>query len=100
MKVKFNETTLNIENESKNPRKEFEANWNYFSIRIIKTKRGWENHTVSPLGETLIDNTVYKIVKEALQDSFNNIQLDIAQKKQELKLRYYDKELQFWYGDI
>ena len=113
MKIKFRGKTLDIKNEeAKNPKKYFYVLWNYFEIEIIKESPSCYGSLVtSPLGETLVGFASYKTIKEAVQDAFNNIELDIIEKGNMLTERnqlLQDEEIteedlseiEYWYGDV
>ncbi len=112
MKIKFKGRTLNIQNkDTDNTRKNFYITWNYFNIYVSKNNKSYESLVISPLGETLVDHVSYKTMTKAVQDAFNNIELDIDEKrnmlmKQEQLLQDGDiteeglEEIEYWYGDI
>ena len=75
MKIKFRGKTLDIQNENiESPRKRFYTTWNYFEVDVSKyDNKYYESIVTSPLGEMLVARTLYKTMKEAVQDAFNNI---------------------------
>lgn len=113
MKIKFKGKALDIKNEeTENPKKYFHVLWNYFEIDIARESLAcYESLVTSPLGETLVYYKTYKTMKEAVQDAFNNIELDIIEKGNMLTERnqlLQDEEIieedlseiEYWYGDV
>ena len=112
MKIKFRGKTLDIQNENtENPKKCFYATWNYFEINISKYGKYYESIVTSPLGDLLVRHSSYKTMKEAVQDAFNNIELDIIERGNMLTERnqlLQDEEIteedlseiEYWYGDV
>ena len=112
MKIKFRGKTLDIQNENiESPRKRFYTTWNYFEINISKCSKYYESIVTSPLGDLLVEDASYKTMKEAVQDAFNNIELDITEKGNMLTERNQLlqgeemteedlSEIEYWYGDV
>lgn len=113
MKIKFKGKTLDIKNEeTENPKKCFCATWNYFEIDITRESPAcYESIVTSPLGEMLVGYASYKTMKEAVQDAFNNIELDITEKEamlternqllQDGEVTVEDlSEIEYWYGAV
>ena len=112
MKIKFRDKTLDVQNEDiKNPKKCFCATWNYFEINISKCGKYYESIVTSPLGDLLVGYALYKTMKEAVQDAFDNIEFDIIEKGNMLTERnqlLQDEEMteedlseiEYWYGDV
>ena len=112
MKIKFRGKTLDVQNEDiKNPRKCFYTTWNYFEINVSKCGKYYESIVTSPLGDLLVRHSSYKTMKEAVQDAFDNIELDIIERGDILTERnqlLQDKEIteedlseiEYWYGDV
>ena len=112
MKIKFRDKTLDIENEdTENTRKCFYTIWNYFEIDISKYGKYYESIVTSPLGDLLVRHSSYKTMKEAVQDAFDNIELDIIEKGDILTERNqllqdeeiteeYLSEIEYWYGEV
>lgn len=112
MKIKFRGKTLDVQNEDiKNPKKCFCATWNYFEINISKCGKYYESIVTSPFGAMLVGYALYKTMKEAVQDAFDNIELDITEKGNMLTERNHllqDEEIteedlseiEYWYGDV
>ena len=112
MKIKFRGKTLDVQNEDiKNPRKCFYTTWNYFEINVSKCGKYYESIVTSPLGDLLVEDASYKTMKEAVQDAFNNIELDITEKGNMLTERnqlLQDEEMteddlseiEYWYGEV
>ena len=112
MKIKFRGKTLDIQNEDiESPRKRFYTTWNYFEINISKYGKYYESIVTSPLGDLLVEDASYKTMKEAVQDAFDNIELDIIEKGNMLTERnqlLQDEEIteedlseiEYWYGDV
>ena len=112
MKIKFRGKTLDIQNENiENPKKCFCATWNYFEVDVSKyNNKYYESIVTSPLGDLLVEDASYKTMKEAVQDAFNNIELDIIeignilternQLLQDGEMTEDDlSEIEYWYGD-
>lgn len=86
MKVKFKGKTLDIKNES-NSKKEFNTNWNGYSIEVIpyetyynnkgENKIKYEAYCVNPLGSWICDAITHNTILEGVQECFNNIAEDI-----------------------
>lgn len=84
MRVKYGGRTVNVENQSNHPQKEFYADWNYYTISIQKEKvrngHAWYVQLITPRGGYDYDG-YYKqpdgslggTMSAALQDCFNNI---------------------------
>lgn len=113
MKIKFKGKTLDIKNEeTENPKKHFYVLWNYFEIDITRESPAcYESFVISPLGEMLVGHASYKTMKEAVQDAFNNIELDITEKEAMLTERnqlLQDEEvtkedlseIEYWYWEV
>ena len=113
MKIKFRGKTLDIQNENiESPRKCFYITWNYFEVDVSKyDNKCYESIVTSPLGEMLVARTLYKTMKEAVQDAFNNIELDIVERGNMLTERnqlLQDEEIteedlseiEYWYGEV
>ena len=112
MKIKFRGKTLDVQNEDiKNPKNRFCATWNYFEINISKCGKYYESIVTSPLGDLLVEDASCKTMKEAVQDAFNNIELDITEKGNMLTERnqlLQDEEMteddlseiEYWYGEV
>ena len=112
MKIKFRGKTLDVQNEDiKNPRKCFYTTWNYFEINVSKCGEYYESIVTSPLGDLLVRHSSYKTMKEAVQDAFDNIELDIIERGNMLTERnqlLQDEEIteedlseiEYWYGDV
>ena len=112
MKIKFRGKTLDIQNENiESPRKRFYTTWNYFEINISKCGKYYESIVTSPLGDLLVRHSSYKTMKEAVQDAFDNIELDIIEKGNMLTERnqlLQDEEIteedlseiEYWYGYV
>ena len=112
MKIKFRGKTLDVQNEDiKNPRKCFYTTWNYFEINVSKCGKYYESIVTSPLGDLLVRHSSYKTMKEAVQDAFNNIELDIIERGdilternqllQDEEITEEDlSEIEYWYGDV
>ena len=112
MKIVFKDKMLDIKNEhTENPKKCFCATWNYFEINISKCGKYYESIVTSPLGDLLVEDASCKTMKEAVQDAFNNIELDITEKGNMLTERnqlLQDEEMteddlseiEYWYGDV
>ena len=112
MKIKFRGKTLDIQNENiESPRKRFYTTWNYFEINISKCGKYYESIVTSPLGDLLVIHSSYKTMKEAVQDAFDNIELDIIEKGNMLTERnqlLQDEEIteedlseiEYWYGYV
>ena len=112
MKIKFRGKTLDIQNEdTKNSKKYFCATWNYFEINISKCGKYYESIVTSPLGDLLVEDASYKTMKEAVQDAFDNIELDIIERGNMLTERnqlLQDEEIteedlneiEYWYGEV
>ena len=71
----------------------------------------YESIVTSPLGDLLVEYASYKTMKEAVQDAFDNIELDIIEKGNMLTERnqlLQDEEIteedlseiEYWYGDV
>lgn len=115
MKIKFKGNILNIQNkDTDNPRKNFYITWNHFNIYISKDKdnKTYDSIVISPLGETIVENSSYKTMTEAVQDAFNNIGLNIDEKRnmviEERSQLLQDgditeeglEEIEYWYGNV
>lgn len=112
MKIVFKEKILDIKNEdTENPKKCFCATWNYFEINISKCGRYYESIVTSPLGDLLVEGASCKTMKEAVQDAFNNIELDIIEKGnmlternqllQDGEITEEDlSEIEYWYLEV
>ena len=112
MKIKFRGKTLDVQNEDiKNPRKCFYTTWNYFEINVSKCGKYYESIVTSPLGDLLVRHSSYKTMKEAVQDAFDNIELDIIERGdilternqllQDEEITEEDlSEIEYWYGDV
>ena len=112
MKIVFKDKMLDIKNEdTENPKKCFCATWNYFEINISKCGKYYESIVTSPLGDLLVEDASYKTMKEAVQDAFDNIELDIVEKGNMLTERnqlLQDEEIteedlseiEYWYGYV
>ena len=113
MKIKFRGKTLDIQNEDiESPRKHFYTTWNYFEVDVSKyNNKYYESIVTSPLGDLLVGYALYKTMKEAVQDAFDNIELDITEKGNMLTERnqlLQDEEIteedlseiEYWYGDV
>ena len=112
MKIKFRGKTLDIQNENiESPRKCFYTTWNYFEINISKCGKYYESIVTSPLGDLLVRHSSYKTMKEAVQDAFDNIELDIIERGdilternqllQDEEITEEDlSEIEYWYGDV
>lgn len=107
MKVVFKAKMLDIKNKDK---KCFYTIWNYFEINVSKYGKYYESIVTNPLGEMLVGAS-YTTMREAVQDSFNNIELDINEKGNMLTERnqlLQDgemteddlSEIEYWYGDV
>lgn len=107
MKVVFKAKMLDIKNKDK---KCFYTTWNYFEINVSKYGKYYESIVTNPLGEMLVGAS-YKIMREAVQDAFNNIELDINEKGnmlternqllQDGEITEEDlSEIEYWYGDV
>ncbi len=84
MKVKYGGQTINVENQSDHPSKEFYADWNYYTISIQKEKvggdRAWYVQLTTPRGGydydgyyRRKDGSLGGTMSKALQDCFDNI---------------------------
>lgn len=113
MKIVFKAKALDIKNEeTENPKKYFHVLWNYFEIEIIKESPAcYASLVTSPLGEMLVGYVSYKTMKEAVQDAFNNIELDITEKEamlternqllQDGEVTKEDlSEIEYWYWEV
>lgn len=115
MKIKFRGKTLDIRNENietSKTKKYFDVWWNYFKISVIRNRTFcYESVVTNPFGEVIVFYKEYKTMKEAVQDAFNNIELDITEKEAMLTERnqlLQDKEIteedlseiEYWYGDV
>ena len=112
MKIKFRGKTLDVQNEDiKNPRKCFYITWNYFEINVSKCGKYYESIVTSPLGDLLVRHSSYKTMKEAVQDAFDNIELDIIERGdilternqllQDEEITEEDlSEIEYWYGEV
>ena len=112
MKIKFRGKTLDIQNENiESPRKRFYTTWNYFEINVSKCGKYYESIVTSPLGDLLVRHSSYKTMKEAVQDAFDNIELDIIERGdilternqllQDEEITKEDlSEIEYWYGDV
>ena len=112
MKIKFRGKTLDIQNENiESPRKCFYTTWNYFEINVSKCGKYYESIVTSPLDDLLVEYASYKTMKEAVQDAFDNIELDIIERGdilternqllQDEEITEEDlSEIEYWYGDV
>ena len=112
MKIVFKDKMLDIKNEdTENPKKCFCVIWNYFEINISKCGKYYESIVTSPLGDLLVEDASYKTMKEAVQDAFDNIELDIIERGNMLTERnqlLQDgeiteddlSEIEYWYGEV
>lgn len=112
MKIKFRDKTLDVQNKDiENSKKCFCTTWNYFEINISKCGKYYESIVISPLGDLLVGYASYKTMKEAVQDAFSNIELDIIERGNMLTERnqlLQDEEIteedlseiEYWYGDV
>ena len=99
MRVKLKGKTLNIENQSSSI-SEFYTEWNGYTIEMYpykhevksvwnqkpEIKKGYEVFVITYTGSYIVNGAEYKTKSEALQEAFDNINLDID----ELKENYHE----------
>jgi len=74
LKVKYNNNTIDVPNQSETPRKDFCSDWNDYAIEILKeNNEQWYIQLTNPHGEYDYDGYFKGTMKEALQDCFDNI---------------------------
>ena len=86
MRVKWNNQTLNLNNELSKPTKDFYCNWNNYSIQITFDewiKRHYKRNEYSawcydPKGGACVAGGGYSSIQEALQECFDNIWLPLV----------------------
>lgn len=86
MNIKWNETEIKVENESKD-KKEFYCYWNNYFIQVLpdkesmeyykkkygQTKKMWDVVCIDPLGSYIVEGGFEGTMSKMIQICFNNI---------------------------
>jgi len=82
MKIKYDNQTIDVDNQSSHPKKEFYTYWNDYFIQVVpdefvrkhhKKKNAWVVCCVDPVGSYLVDAVDYGTVRQMVQLCFDNI---------------------------